>query len=110
MCEIDLDAVQSRASMATRGPWHVEWDGTGYPQRVFNDAAVLVAETCTGPEWPPTDAEFIAHARTDVPALLARIAELEAERDDALDAWVDATARASQATARASHSEITFAA
>jgi len=83
MSEIDLDAIQTRATMATRGPWHVEWDGTGYPQRVFNDAAVLVAETCTGPEWPPTDAEFIAHARTDVPALLARIAELEADLSDA---------------------------
>jgi len=83
MSEPDLDAIQTRATMATRGPWHVEWDGTGYPQRVFNDAAVLVAETCTGPEWPPTDAEFIAHARADVPALLARIAELEADLSDA---------------------------
>ncbi len=85
MSEIDLDAIQTRATMATRGPWHVEWDGTGYPQRVLNDAAVLVAETCTGPEWPPTDAEFIAHARDDIPALLAQVEYLRGRIERVLE-------------------------
>ncbi|MEV7358180.1 hypothetical protein [Kitasatospora sp. NPDC091276] len=41
------------------------------------------------------DAEFIAAARQDVPALLARVRELEAERDRYRTAWHSARRRAS---------------
>lgn len=42
------------------GPWHVELGQRGYPQRISNPAAVVVAETFTGPEARPAEAEHIA--------------------------------------------------
>lgn len=77
---LDLDAIRERADAATKGPWHVEYCGErGYPQRVCNDAAVTVADTHWGGGGLAPDAEFIAHAREDVPALLAEIQQLRAE-------------------------------
>lgn len=57
---------------AAHGPWHVEG---GYPQRISNAAAVLVAECYTTPEAPPWEAEHIT--RHD-PARVLR--EVEAKR------------------------------
>ena len=42
----------------------------------------VVVETDEYGLLDPADAEFIAHARTDVPALIARVRELEDERVD----------------------------
>lgn len=95
----DLDAIRARCEAATRGPWSVstltfpngntvvesiagvsepQWsdygDGDG---EWFTDRLTLV-ETDAG-HYGPTmpDAQFIAAARTDIPALLAYIEELE---------------------------------
>lgn len=70
-----LDEIQARADAATRGPWSIWRSGTDYPQSVVanDDGLSLVAETFTGPQHPAADAEFIAHARTDVPALVAAL-------------------------------------
>ena len=70
-----LDEIQARADAATRGPWSIWRSGTDYPQSVVanDDGLSLVAETFTGPQHPAADAEFIAHARTDVPALGAAL-------------------------------------
>lgn len=97
MTDIDLDEIRARAAAATPGPWYADkeidgmyaghktvvragdpppWSGVGL-------RVVSVGQTRThlGPAEP--NVEFIAHARTDVPALLAHVAELEAERDEA---------------------------
>jgi hypothetical protein len=69
MTMIDLDEIEARANAATPGPWTPQTirliDGVDLP-----DATVA--------QWQ-RDAAFIAHARTDVPALVARVRELEAE-------------------------------
>ncbi len=78
---IDLDAIEARADAATAGAWRV-WSGT----RPYDEAAVETAWAYEGDEevelvtdcCSVADAEFIAHSRTDVPALTARVRELEA--------------------------------
>jgi hypothetical protein len=68
-----LEAIRQRAENAAAGPWDI-FEG-GYV--VQGDGMILgnpVAK-CENDE----DATFIAHARTDIPALLDYIAELEAE-------------------------------
>jgi hypothetical protein len=76
MSEIDLAEVKARADAASPGPWYPETDPDASPGVWTDRGAELGFDTNRA-----EDAEFIAHARTDVPALLARIAELEAERD-----------------------------
>lgn len=68
----DLDAIRARAEGGTEGTWTVDrqtgqiWANPGEP--------VLVAQV----GWAE-DADFIAHAREDVPALLAALAAAHAE-------------------------------
>jgi hypothetical protein len=68
---IDLDAIEARANAATPGPWKYCADSDAI--KGTNALIVRGARSNSGP--------FIAHARTDVPALIARVRELEAERD-----------------------------
>lgn len=72
---MDLDAIENRANAATEGPW--EYDGRTLWGR--DDIGRIKAVT-------PEDRVFTAAARTDVPDLVARVRELEAEngklRDD----------------------------
>ena len=56
MTTLDLDAIRARVEAATQGPWEHE-------------------------PWA-----FIAHARTDIPALLAEVDRLTTERDQAKQA------------------------
>lgn len=66
---MNLDEIEARANAATPGPWT--------PQTIrLYDGVDLPDETVA--QWQ-RDAVFIAHARTDVPALIARVRELEAE-------------------------------
>ena len=64
-----LDQIQARADAATEGPWtwasHTTVDGDQWAVLDKQDHAL--AENRDG--WGP-DAEFIAAARTDVPALV----------------------------------------
>jgi len=79
MTELDLAAIEARVEATPKGPWFVEYFGDeGYPQRVENHAAILIADTHEGGEGPRPIPEFIAHARTDVPALLAEVNRLRA--------------------------------
>jgi hypothetical protein len=72
---LDLDAIDARASAATPGPWiATQFPGatTGWlegPPRGYD-----------GEFGNPHDAEFIAHAREDVPDLVQRVRELEASQ------------------------------
>ena len=72
---LDLDAIEARAEAATPGPWRQTASRRGYRdvlQTPDTYADRMIAKGC-----PNADAAFIAHARTDVPAL---VAELRAAR------------------------------
>lgn len=88
---LDLDAIQARADAATPGPWTVE-EGAGaeglrdgwweYERRACNVETDLEFVTTDGDGMGASsraDAEFIAHARTDVPALIAEVRRLRDE-------------------------------
>lgn len=73
-------AIKKRAEAATPGPWEVEPDDGGHDMHGF-----ATRTTIRTPEWArygfdEADAEFIAHARTDVPALVAEVESLRMER------------------------------
>jgi hypothetical protein len=72
MTDAELAEIEARANAARPGPWKVG----GYDDTVES-------ESYTGPDHPvladmvpPLDAEFIAHARSDVPALIAEVRRL----------------------------------
>ena len=79
-----LDEIEARANAATEGPW--EWEGEAkgeweiganslVPSRRPDDPVLYgYGYDASGIEVKtPADAEFIAHARTDVPALVAAL-------------------------------------
>src|ERR671915_524031 len=100
MAELDLDAIWARAEDATPGPWKC-WNGWG---PVIGSAPPLMAMRCIGPDaYEPggvmasnnvhpedrdlyatrADAEFIAHAREDIPLLLQALEIAYADLDEA---------------------------
>ena len=97
--ELDLDAIEARAEVATPGPWTIKRGG------------VRSSEWLLDPDldgWGhidfEADAEFIAAARSDVPALVAEVRRLQAERDEAragYQAAVECLRAAAEAWARA---------
>jgi hypothetical protein len=82
--DLDLDAIKRRTEAATPGPWQelaTDWNDngfmvSGYVARLRDDGRV---DDITGDGLPLADAEFIAHARTDIPALVAEIESLRAK-------------------------------
>ncbi|QSL99845.1 hypothetical protein SEA_ODAY_102 [Gordonia phage ODay] len=77
MSELDLDAIEARANAAYVGPWTADPDSYGdIWARAGHEGATVVVSA--DPALNTADAEFIAHARTDVPALVSRVRELEA--------------------------------
>jgi hypothetical protein len=80
-----IDDIERRANAATEGPWVVDGDNPTIVMKPDKPPStwdgLLVARTRGGtgtdidslPEY--ADAEFIAHAREDVPALLAVLRE-----------------------------------
>lgn len=97
MTDLDLDSIEARANAATDGPWVVkhepawEADNVQHPDVITvgaqmweaDDEPMTVCLVSTDHEDDPVDvlgdAEFIAHARTDVPALVAALREARAE-------------------------------
>lgn len=81
----ELAAILARAEAATPGPWEV------YPTSPpVGSSWLLSGEVSIGMMAPKggagsqdhlADAEFCAHARTDVPALVAEVRRVEEERD-----------------------------
>ncbi|WP_405184244.1 hypothetical protein [Streptomyces albidoflavus] len=72
--------IAARAEAATAGPWCT--DGAEiYQGDEYVSYAFWVGETCRADEADGglLDAAFIAHARTDIPALLAEVERLRAE-------------------------------
>ena len=92
---IDLDAIEGRANAATPGPWTYH-EGCGYVEvppcgaiefkpgweRSVHFLARVHNNHVEGEDGLGFDGAFIAHARTDVPALIARVRELEAELNE----------------------------
>lgn len=70
----DLAAIQDRCDAATPGPWHYRRDWV-----MFTDPGDGQVETIATTHESPDDARFIAHSRTDIPALLDTIENLRAE-------------------------------
>ena len=89
-----LNEIEARANAATEGPW--EWEGEAkaewelganslVPSRRPDDPVLYgYGYDASGIEVKtPADAEFIAHARTDVPALVAALrAVLKLHKED----------------------------
>ncbi|KKL63833.1 hypothetical protein LCGC14_2171140 [marine sediment metagenome] len=64
-----LDKIKERTQAATEGPWTVFFDeALGYG---------IINPTWEVKYIPYADAEFIAHARTDIPWLVERLGEVE---------------------------------
>jgi len=81
-----LNAIKERAAKATTGPWYYEVDGD-----LFANGETVLTPFVTKHDIPilkmkNDDATFLAHAREDVPALVAEVEQLQAEieRVDAL--------------------------
>ena len=74
---INLDEIKERCEKATGGPW---WNESGvihaphWDKSLPEGAQCLPADTYNGNgrDWHD-DAEFIAHAREDVPALVGEL-------------------------------------
>lgn len=86
--DLDLDAIKARVEAATPGPWKADggevsqhWSRPEPWQEVVSTEVSCMSYcyggTARGVERD-ADAEFIAHARTDVPALVAEVERLRA--------------------------------
>lgn len=105
-----LDEIQARADNATDGPWQVSPDGPaeGYAGPIYTESDFTdVPELVSDGTWLP-NAEFIAHARTDVPALVAALqaALVKCDRLEALAVMRDNPYDDFSRGARAAISEI----
>ena len=80
---IDLDAIKARAEAATPGPWEARvWHGEGMPYESW--CVQKVSERGIRQDWivhkiHRDEAKFIAHAREDVPTLVAEVKQLRNE-------------------------------
>jgi hypothetical protein len=84
---IDLAAIEARCNAATPSPWEAHSGKTdkGTPwNEVHSPCPCCGLIATTHPIAGADDAAFIAYARTDIPALIERVRELEAERDAAV--------------------------
>ena len=86
---LNIDAIKARAEAATEGPWMVDsgspdvvlkpdkpgssWDGMAIARVTTGDFGLIETD----------NTEFIAHAREDIPALLAALAEQSQLREAA---------------------------
>lgn len=80
----DLDAIRARVEAATPGPWFAWSRGVGWLIGLDPDANQCIPGGFRTDIAREADAEFIAHARTDVPALLAEVEQLRAQWDAVL--------------------------
>ena len=78
---INLDEIEARANDATPGPWRHEGQRVRGVCEIAFCGLTAATDGPTGTLDYTRNARFIAHARTDVPALVARVRELEAERN-----------------------------
>jgi hypothetical protein len=79
---MNIEEIKAREQAATSG----SWEAGGCPKRIRQDLQSVYREVgCNGGQWDvcrdatPADAAFIAHARTDIPALIAEVERLTHE-------------------------------
>jgi len=86
-----LAAIEARSNAATEGPWAVDELGNveDVPELDLHRFDIM-PQTIARTELRKEDGEFIAHARTDVPALLALVREQQAKLDRVEQACADA--------------------
>ena len=82
---LDLGPIKERAERATEGPWVFDRKATGgeASPSLFSNAKILgdlapMPITTGTPFWTDSDFDFIAHARADIPALVAEVEALRA--------------------------------
>lgn len=68
----ELRAIEDRASAAAQGPWWAEGGGVYAPIEI-DSVHVIVSAIGGGPGQP--NCEFVAHARSDTPALITHVRE-----------------------------------
>lgn len=71
-----LDEIKARADAATEGPWLYADDGPRnilYHQQSQRDGSYIGSLSLAGVSTSDEDATFIAHARTDLPAMAAAL-------------------------------------
>lgn len=102
--QTDRDQLRALASAATPGPWEADYSGENNysiksPGTEWGDGYAWVSD--------PSNAEFIAAARTAIPVLLDQLEQAERDRDWlfrssrlAKEGRIKANARAGQAEAR----------
>lgn len=66
-----LREIRERVEKATQGPWEDEYEAD--PEGVAYDRFISTADERIGLIWEQENADFVAHAREDVPALLDHI-------------------------------------
>ena len=72
---LDLEAIKARAEAATPGPWSCGSEQLDDTRIQSADGEMTIYDE-GGHTWK--DADFIAHAITDVPALVAEVERLSA--------------------------------
>lgn len=91
VAELDLDAITARSNAATPGPWAERSVGYVFATATSERAAesgyigTPVVDTFMWPEHGPANQVFIAHAREDVPALVAEVRRLRGRIEQAWD-------------------------
>ena len=97
-----LTDIRARLAAATEGPWSVDGPAQCGPGDTLTVYPVEDGGTIAyvRPSWD--DAEFIAHAREDIPALLAEVERLREELAKARAVTEDKVERAADAMIAAS--------
>jgi hypothetical protein len=77
--EKELDEIEARSRAATPGPWRSYIEGRDHTSG--SDFIMTGPDSSRGPDievtgGTPADQDFIAHARQDVPKLLAEVRRL----------------------------------
>lgn len=87
---IDLDAIRARVEAATDGPWvgEIRPDGCAWISMPVSGGHHALAMH----GWQ-SDADFVAHARQDIPALLAEVDRLRAVSEQILRECEDPASR-----------------
>ena len=80
-----LDEIEARANAATEGPWRKFQTAQTATTYVVGPRGFLAGGLIIGETYERDNAEFIAHARTDVPWLIEQVRK----RDAALRAVMD---------------------
>jgi hypothetical protein len=84
--EAELAAMKARLDAATPGPWtslfegRDHWGGDSFIQTATQDIYLSAEDYAGGGGHFCADLDFIAHARQDMPRLIAEIERLRASR------------------------------